>query len=106
MMSTTKEIISVKHGINGVYDVRCAKSGMSIHFKTTKDRNDNTVEFVLYKHNDGFRFRRIMRSTFWLNNIHYYQMFRNSHTNDYEKYWPAFKTIYEAIARFNKYLAD
>lgn len=81
-----------------------SKTNKSIHFKPIADTRANTVEYVIYKDNDGYYFRRMIEGMFY--SVHPYQLFRAVKGNyPYEYSWKHFSNIGDAIDYFNNYLS-
>lgn len=71
----------------------------SFDFITICD-DDNVCCYTVYAHEDGYRIRKTIYSS-WIKNYKcQYQLFRNSRTGE----WPAFKTPKEMFERIEKYL--
>lgn len=78
--------------------------------KIMNDNRDNTVQYELYRYNDGFRWRRSVLNYF--GEPEHYQLFRNG--TDYAiccygKYptnyiYESFETVDAALVRFVKYV--
>lgn len=76
----------------------CGINKISFDVVDTRDTREKTVKYTIYRHDDGFRVRRRIK-IWWCNEERYYQMNRNSHTNE----WPAFETVNEAIMYLDNY---
>lgn len=92
--------------INKLLNARVSRGNKSIHFKLDLGAYNNAGSnhkasdvYVLYHHDDGWRFRRYTECGIDKAR-RAYQLFRNSKRS----IWRAFKTEHEAIMQFNEYI--
>lgn len=92
--------------INKLLNARVTRGKKAIQFRLDLNTYNNAGSnhkasdvYVLYHHDDGWRFRRCVACG--LDNARRpYQLFRNSKRS----IWRAFKTEHEAIMQFNEYI--